>query len=249
MAERTSSRKLWAIGGLLIAGAAWASPWDIDMIDSTAFKAYEWQMLLPPEGSVPREAPSYPRSKPVGYYQNNPILPVDRMKADGMVDPYASDPKHVQTGSALFLVQCAPCHGLEGKGGGPVTQNDPTANPPIRRFPVPAPLLSGAGAVSPSRSDGYIYGTIRNGGALMPAHGLSLTDAERWAIVAYIRTLDGAQYKPPAGAAAPTAPIDGGGAAIDAAPPAKDAGATIQRAAPAKPLAPAQPNPGAGKNR
>lgn len=250
MADRTSSRKLWAIGGLLIAGVAWASPWDIDMIDSTAYKAYEWQMMLPPEGSVPREGPSYPRAKPFGYYQNNPIVAVDRMKADGMTDPYASDPKHVEEGKARFQVQCAPCHGIEGKGGGPVTQNDPAANPPIRRFPVPAPLLSGAGAVTPNRSDGYIYGTIRNGGAVMPSHGLSLTDAERWSIVAYIRTLDGAQYKPPAGAAAPAAPMDGGGAAIDKAPPPKDAGATIKPlGAPAPKPAPAQPNPGAGKNR
>lgn len=199
-----AGRRKWVLGGLLVAGVAWASPWDIDMVDGTNFKPYEWQMLAKPEGSIARRSPSYARPFAEGHYQTDAVTAVDRTQADGMVDPYADAPGHVDTGKRLFRVNCAPCHGIEGKGNGPVTKNDPAATPPIKRFPVPAPLLSGAGAITPIRSDGYLYGTIRNGGAVMPAHGIMLTDAERWSIVAYIRTLDGAQYQPPAAAIPPT---------------------------------------------
>jgi mono/diheme cytochrome c family protein len=200
MAERNKRRRLWIGLGLLIAGAAWASPWDIDMINSVTFKAYEWKMRPMPQESIQRPQGGIPRAKPTGGYQNDYIAAVDRTKPeiDTLKDPYKVDDKTVAGGKKLFQTTCAPCHGVEGKGGGPVTHNDPAKN--IRRFPLPAPLLSGPGAVTALRSDGYIYGTIRNGGALMPPYGVALTDNERWSIIAYIRTLEGAQYTPPAAA-------------------------------------------------
>ncbi len=195
-------RILLAFGGVFLAGSAWAFPWDIDMVDSRAFRAYEWAMLSPiPAGAVQRPAGAVERARGVGGYQNDYIAPLDRNGAnvEAMVNPYEGGEKSLAQGKRLFQTTCAPCHGVEGKGGGPVTHNDPAKN--IRRFQVPAPMLSGEGAVSAIRSDGYIYGTIRNGGSLMPAYGASLTDQERWSIVAYIRTLDGAAFAPPAAAA------------------------------------------------
>jgi mono/diheme cytochrome c family protein len=214
MADRTSRRRLWVGLGLLVAGVAWASPWDIDMVDSVMFKAYEWKMRPLPEGSVQRHDAGLPLAKANGFYQTDYIAAVDRNTVgDTLHDPYPVDDASLAQGKRLFQITCAPCHGIEGKGGGPVTQNDPAKN--IRRFPLPAPLLSGPGAVTAVRSDGYIYGTIRNGGALMPPYAVALTDAERWSVISYIRTLDGATYSAapaapaapaPTGAAAPTAP-------------------------------------------
>ena len=43
------------VGTLLVglgSTAAWAFPWDIDMVDSPAYKAYEWKMSPLPEGAV-----------------------------------------------------------------------------------------------------------------------------------------------------------------------------------------------------
>ncbi|MFZ5478756.1 MAG: c-type cytochrome [Myxococcota bacterium] len=190
-------RVLWLFAaGLATAGLAWASPWDIDMIDSTMFKAYEWKMRPGiPAGSVQRASPppSAPRPGEAGAYQGDYFAKIDRFtQGDALTNPWAADPAIVEIGKARFAASCAPCHGPEGKGGGPVTHNDPEKK--IARYPVPAPLLSGAGNVSAIRSDGYIYGTIRHGGAVMPAYGIALTDKERWAVVAYIRTLEGAQY-------------------------------------------------------
>jgi mono/diheme cytochrome c family protein len=207
---RLSTRAV-LIAGLLGAGVAVASPWDIDMVDSVTLKAYEWKMMTPfAEGTVQRPQGDVQRAGANGTYQNDYIPEHDRATdADSVTDPYPADDKTVEKGKALFAVSCAPCHGQEGKGHGPVTTNDPDKG--IRRFPVPAPLLSGAGAVTAVRSDGYIYLTIRNGGALMPRYGVSLTDRERWSIVNYIRTLDGAQYKAPETPAAPAAPATGNG--------------------------------------
>lgn len=200
MADTLRRYRWWALGGLLVAGLAVASPWDIDMVDSRAVRAYERPMRAPyPPGVVQRADGAIPEALPSGSYQNDHVRQGDRTNAavtDVMQNPYPVDQAALEKGERLFQVSCAPCHGINGKGDGPVTRNDPANG--LKRYPIPAPLLSGPGAVTASRSDGYIYLTIRNGGALMPAYGISLTDRERWAIVAWLRTLDGASYSPPA---------------------------------------------------
>ncbi|MDP2312672.1 MAG: c-type cytochrome [Pseudomonadota bacterium] len=208
MADPRKRRRLLVVGGLFVAGVAWASPWDIDMVDSTNFKAYEWKMKPFRSDTVQRD-PMGPKAP--GAYQVAYVEAVDRTAgADAVLNPYPADKAALAEGEHLFQVTCAPCHGVEGKGGGPVTHNDPSKD--IRRFPLPAPMLSGPGAVSALRTDGYVYATIRNGGALMPAYGVSLTDHERWSIVSYIRTLEGGQYVPPAPAPqAPTQEAPAGG--------------------------------------
>jgi len=206
------TRRWWLLGGMLVAGAAWAFPWDIDMVDSVNFKAFEWRMAPPKvEGTVQRSS-GMDRPGSNGAYQNDYIEQVDRMapEAAALTNPYAGDAQAMAKGEHLFQVSCAPCHGVKGAGGGPVTHNEPNADikKAIRRFAMPAPNLSGAGSASPLRTDGYIYLTIRNGGAGMPGYGLSLTDQERWAIVSYIRTLEGGAYVPPA-PAEPALPLAG----------------------------------------
>jgi mono/diheme cytochrome c family protein len=62
------------------------------------------------------------------------------------------------------------------------------------RYPILPPMLSGDGAITGLRSDGYLYLTIRNGAAVMSGYGQAMDDDEMWAIVSYIRTLDGAAY-------------------------------------------------------
>lgn len=196
-----------AMLGLGVAGLAWASPWDIDMFDSAMVKPYEWKMRpTVPEGSVPRaNGGAMTRPAGAGTYQNDWEATVDRFALpDTLHSPFGDGEDQVKLGQTIFGINCQPCHGPEGKGGGPVTQNDPAQN--IARFPVPAPMLSGPGAITPIRSDGYIYGTIRNGGAVMPAHAVMLTDKERWSVVSYIRSLEGTAYTPPA----PTTPATGG---------------------------------------
>ena len=173
---RFAARATAVLAGLSISSTAMALPWDIDMVDAYFLRGYEWSMMTVPEGavSINRWAPNY-----------------DRMTPEGMAlqSPYTADAAHVATGEQMFNTYCVACHGVEGKGGAPVADN--TSG---KRYPILPPMLSGDGAVTALRSDGYLYLTIRNGAAVMSGYGQAMDDDEMWAIVSYIRTLDGAAY-------------------------------------------------------
>jgi mono/diheme cytochrome c family protein len=42
-----------------------------------------------------------------------------------------------------------------------------------------------------SRPDGFIYGTVKHGGAVMPTYGENIPEKEIWDVVNYIRFLQG----------------------------------------------------------
>jgi len=225
MLETLKIPRFWlAFGGMFVAGTAWAFPWDIDMVDSRGYRAYEWVMRAPiPEGSVQRPEGAIVRARGPGGYQNDFIAKVDMdpAKMDALTNPYPTGEATVATGKKLFQTSCAPCHGIAGKGGGPVAYNDAAKN--IRRWTaVPPPMLSGKDSTSASRSDGSIYNTIRNGKNSMPPYGASLTDQERWSIVTYMRTLDGAAYVPTVAVDSAVIP-----AAIPALAPATEKGTSL----------------------
>ena len=195
------------IGGLLLASTAQAFPWDIDMVDAVFYRAYEWEMMLPPEGSIPTAAPmadireptlaiaqttiyrehceptcrdnhdngtEWDRTTDAGVALTNPLAP----------NGTASD-EVLATGENMFNAYCSACHGQAGMGEAPLTE---------RGYPVAPPSLAGDNNSSKIRSDGYIFLTIRNGGAVMPSYSYAMSDEEIWSVIAYIRTLPGAQY-------------------------------------------------------
>ena len=88
----------------------------------------------------------------------------------------------------MYNIYCTPCHG-DGETVGPVGEPG--------RFPGVV-SLAGAAGVAKLRTDGWIYLTIRNGGAIMPYYGWAMSDDEIWATVHYIRTMPNSQYIPPA---------------------------------------------------
>jgi mono/diheme cytochrome c family protein len=172
-----------ALGLAAFSTPAQAFPWDIDMVDAYYYRAYEWVMMDLPEGVVSRNmyVPNAKRATPEG---------------EAMANPWPEDKTSLALGQKMFETYCQTCHGVQGKGGAPMADNSNGK----KRYPIPPAILSGAGAVTPNRSDAYIYLTIRNGGGIMPGYNNALEDNEMWAIVRYIRTLDGAQYSPPAAA-------------------------------------------------
>lgn len=180
----TRRGKAALLGGvvLLVSTAAWALPWDVDMVDAVTLKAYEWHMMTPPEGTVStnRWHKNYERTSAVGQ---------------ALTDPYPVNEERIAHGKVLFGIYCAACHGDDGLGGAPVTDNDPAHGK--KRYPIPPPHLSGPGAISAMRTDGWIYLVIRNGGAIMPSYSYAMSDEEMWDVVEYIRTLPGAKYTPP----------------------------------------------------
>jgi mono/diheme cytochrome c family protein len=106
-----------------------------------------------------------------------PEPPMPRnIAATTLTNPTPSTPASVEKGKRLYVSYCAPCHGPKGEGDGPIAG----------KLMIPLPDLP---ANLKSRTDGYIYATIRNGGVVMPPQGVRILPAERWDIVNYLRTI------------------------------------------------------------
>lgn len=108
------------------------------------------------------------------------------LRSPGVVEPdttptnaIASDPGQVERGSALFLAQCASCHGAEGRGDGPAAAT---------LDPKPADFTSAMHRLHPDQD---LIAVIENGiaGSAMPAFAETLSLEEMADIVAFIRSL------------------------------------------------------------
>lgn len=88
----------------------------------------------------------------------------------------ADDPSRAR-GRELFTAACLPCHGPLGKGDGPAAAS-------LERKP---------GNLSDPRmwqqTDGAIFWKISEGNSPMPAFQEAYSEAQRWDIVNYVRTL------------------------------------------------------------
>lgn len=80
-------------------------------------------------------------------------------------------------GRMYFQLNCAVCHGNEGKGDGSA----------VRFGMIPMPIISDA---TKARSDGYLFAIMRNGRGAMPPYN-RIEEHERWDVVNYVRALQG----------------------------------------------------------
>ena len=96
-------------------------------------------------------------------------------EADNILNPAKNDPASVKTGADLYTKLCLMCHGTKGKGDGAAG---------IALVPHPGNLLTARIAQS---TDGSLFWKITKGKPPMPAY--TLTDAQRWSLVNYIREL------------------------------------------------------------
>lgn len=102
-------------------------------------------------------------------------------------NPVAADARSIANGHRLYQVNCAVCHGELGDANGPMRQ--------LSRNYGFAPAINGAATAA--RSDGYIWGMLRNGRGLMASFN-RIPESERWDIVNYVRGLQG-QFPVPTG--------------------------------------------------
>jgi mono/diheme cytochrome c family protein len=100
----------------------------------------------------------------------------DREDDTELKPPAPFDASAEARGQALFAIHCAVCHGAKARGDGLVS----------KKFP-PAPDLRYASICQ--RADGFIYGTITAGGRAMPSMREGTTTNDRWALVAFVRSL------------------------------------------------------------
>ncbi len=141
--------------------------YDVIKIDWVSFMEIE-PNHQPMENPLPVPAQSIPIEGPVSIPNMGPPA-----------NPVPADAASIARGSELFHINCSQCHGLAGKGDGP-----------IANFIQPIKPADLTGPVVTSLSDGAIFLTITNGmpGA-MPALNENLTVRERWDVVNYVRTL------------------------------------------------------------
>ena len=123
------------------------------------------QMSVPITGSaVPGFAVSY----------GNTMATLDSMAS--LRNPTAPDSVSLANGRKYYVINCAVCHGMTGRGDGAATKYGVF---PFPLVPTPAP-----------RTDGYIFGMIRNGRGNMPPYN-RIEEKDRWDVVNYIRALQG----------------------------------------------------------
>jgi mono/diheme cytochrome c family protein len=152
-------------------------PWQAQYAgnDTTPFRGQ-------PQYSVPvtgERVPAYMVSH-LGSMSWLPGVPASPATVDsmaGLVNPTEPSAGSIENGRKYYQINCEVCHGAAGKGNGPAV-----------RYGMPAPSL--LTPITRNRTDGYLYGIIRNGRGLMPSYD-RIEDLDRWDVVNYMRALQG----------------------------------------------------------
>jgi hypothetical protein len=106
----------------------------------------------------------------------------------GLANPTPPDPRSLANGRKYYSINCAVCHGDLGHGDGPATHYGMAG-------------INLTMALTQARSDGYIWGMIRNGRGIMPSYD-RIEEMDRWDVVNYVRGLQGRLGHP-----VPTGPL------------------------------------------
>ena len=141
---------------------ALAWPWSRDMMNQPSIKPQEGVMTPFPKNSIP-----------VGGLETPGL---GRLESYRLANPVPATPASVARGKTYFAVFCVPCHGVSGRGDGPVA----------KKLPVPPMDLTNA-FIQKDSFDSWVFAMITHGGRVMPAYKADLSVSERWDIVNYVR--------------------------------------------------------------
>ena len=179
-----SAKTLRVASMALVPVAFSACSWFTDFRDQPAVQPWDSVAdTIAPRGQPVNSVPVTGVLTP-GYAYSYMPLPnvVDSMSV--LVNP--KDPAKISAseldsslanGRRYFQQNCAVCHGDAGNGLGPAT-----------KYGVPGIGLIGDG--TKARTDGYIYGMMRNGRGSMPSYN-RIEEPDRWDVVNYVRGLQG----------------------------------------------------------
>jgi mono/diheme cytochrome c family protein len=216
--SRLASKTLVVATAVFSSGCDWftdfkqqpsVNTWQHFSTDSAANRGFRGQ----PVGSVPTTGSTVPGFM-ISY--SNGLATIDSFNV--VRNPIAADDRSLANGRKYYAINCAVCHGDTGDGNGLLKQLNP-----MYSF---APSI--IADLTKNRTDGYIWGIIRNGRATMPPYN-RIEEADRWDVVNYVRGLQGRL-----GQAVPTGPLGLPGETGDKLPGASRTGPT-QPAAYARP--------------
>ena len=200
---------------MLILSACLAAPLAGQAVDSlaaarrvvaaAALAAKEYSPGLPQEVEEARlfieqarfDVPSLPRAVRPGADSGlshlasliDRLAPVDSVvrAADALIqrigteEPLPSRPPSLERGTAVYREQCAACHGESGRGDGPKAKT--------LKGPPPADLADPAVMGGTSLLEIYRKVAIGVPGTAMPEFTGDLSEEDRWAVAAYVATL------------------------------------------------------------
>ena len=158
---------------LLFGGCSWftdfkrqpdVDPWE-SVSDTIPFRGN-------PQYSVPVTG-----THAAGFQVSYAALPATIDSMSGIANPVPADARSLENGRRYYTINCAVCHGDRGMGDGPAS-----------RYGLPG--INIVSPVTQARTDGYIFGMIRNGRGLMPNYN-RIEESDRWDVVNYLRGLQG----------------------------------------------------------
>lgn len=141
-----------------------------------------------PAAEAPSRAPSHETAPAEPTAEATPAAPEKAEKAS-----YPCIPGDPAQGARLYATYCASCHGPRGEGDGPAAASL-----------QPKPARHADGALMNPLSNDFVFKVIEKGGAAvgkspsMAPWGGSLSNAQIWDLVAFIRTLARPAYHCPA---------------------------------------------------
>jgi mono/diheme cytochrome c family protein len=164
---------------------------------------------IPPRGNPQNSVPMNSTAAP-GYQYGRTAFPgvIDSMSS--IPNPVPADERSLANGRKYYQINCSVCHGEAGAGDGLVT-----------RYGMAGVVPSLLADQAKSRSDGYVFGMMRNGRGLMPTYN-RIEEPDRWDVVNYIRGLQGKL----AGITVPTGPLGKPGETGDKLPGVTQSGPT-----------------------
>lgn len=142
-----------------------------------------YDMPRPETIAAPAVAVEAPVNRPSVAFSSGPDYYDTGKMGDhwGTGIPMEVKPELMERGRQRFNITCAMCHGATGTGNG------------ITKQYGLATVVSLVDERIRKMSDGEIFNTITNGKNTMMAYGSTVTVADRWAIVAYLRALEKSQ--------------------------------------------------------
>lgn len=122
----------------------------------------------------------------LGYYDTGKMGDFygDGLPAEITGDKAVFNSEFIKRGEQRYNINCAICHGASGNGKGVTSKYGILTS---FNFQQPGHLDPANAAAY--RPDGAIFDVITNGKGLMGGYGGNITVRDRWAIVAYIRSL------------------------------------------------------------
>ena len=162
----------------MVAGLG-ACSWFTDFKEQPKIDPWETPSDTTPMRGNPQNSVSVFGTAVPGFAVSRAALPgvVDSMSS--VPNPVPADARSLHNGRMYYQINCAVCHGEAGKG---------FQSAAIAKYPIYAPPLVGASAEN--RTDGYLWGMLRNGRGAMPSYN-RIEEMDRWDVVNYVRGLQG----------------------------------------------------------